>query len=375
MCEFTFGAGSIRPLALWGGRLAVLATLLLGLVTSSLMSLRAEASTAACQQEVLGWVPYWDQNRAWQSFKRNSDVITHLSMFWYHLDRRGRVKPYAAAKVDLDLVRKAQAKGAKVLVIVANLTDEHDFEKWDPGRVRQTIGDDSRRRKHVRDLVRLARDQGFDGINIDYEALKPEDREPFTAFIRELGMALRAEGKQLAVALHPKSADPKDEAMGSAAQDWPALERDADQLHLMTYGEHTADGPAGPIASKAWISRVLDYATKDLAIDSERLWFGIPLYAESWRSSCDTTCEGEDLTHADAVRIRAQKGSTMQRDELAAESYIKDRRGRTIWFEDAWSIRQKIELARARGICRFAFWRLGGEDPEVWSLLRGNRSP
>jgi spore germination protein YaaH len=339
------------------------------------MIMLAKASTANCPQEVLGWVPYWDQKRAKQSFKQNSDVITQLSMFWYHLDRRGRVRRYTEAREDFAFVRDAQAKGVKVLAIVANLTDEEGVEEWDRDRVTRTIGEETRRRKHVADLVALARDKEFDGINIDYEALSPEDREPFTAFIHELGTALRAEGKQLAVALHPKSSDPKDDAAGSAAQDWQALARDADQLHLMTYGEHTTDGAAGPIASKGWVSRVLDHATKVLAVDPGRLWFGIPLYAESWQNSCEDGCEDEDLTFTDAAEIEASKGSTTHRDEMAAASYIKDRRGRTIWFEDAWSVGQKIELARQRGICRFAFWRLGGEDPEVWSLLRGSQTP
>jgi spore germination protein YaaH len=42
----------------------------------------------------------------------------------------------------------------------------------------------------------------------------------------------------------------------------------------------------------------------------------------------------------------------------------------TTWYEDAESIKEKMQLGASLGISRFAFWRLGGEDPELWNMLR-----
>ncbi len=49
--------------------------------------------------------------------------------------------------------------------------------------------------------------------------------------------------------------------------------------------------------------------------------------------------------------------------------YFIDKSG-TVWCEDAESIKKKIEMAEKLGIDRFALWRLGGEDPGIWKILK-----
>jgi len=41
-----------------------------------------------------------------------------------------------------------------------------------------------------------------------------------------------------------------------------------------------------------------------------------------------------------------------------------------VWFEDARSLRSKIQLAWELGIKGVALWRLGMEDPNIWPMLR-----
>ncbi len=40
-----------------------------------------------------------------------------------------------------------------------------------------------------------------------------------------------------------------------------------------------------------------------------------------------------------------------------------------VWFENAASIRAKLQLAHRLGIRGIALWRLGMEDPEIWTML------
>ena len=40
-----------------------------------------------------------------------------------------------------------------------------------------------------------------------------------------------------------------------------------------------------------------------------------------------------------------------------------------VWFENARSILAKAQLARNAGFSGITFWRLGGEDPEVWKEI------
>ena len=330
-----------------------------------------------CQSRVLGWIPGWDQERAFQSFERNVKSFDDVALFWYFLDQSGHVRKYKTAVEDKRIIEFAQQNGVKVFALVANLTDDDGVEKWDRERVRRVLASEAARGKHVGDLVGLATSKGFDGINIDYESLADEDRELFSTFINELAAALHAEGKQLAVAIHPKATDgPDAPANGSRAQDWAALYPVVDQMHFMTYGEHTSGDERGPIASLRWIEKIVRYATVDAGVPATKIWLGVPLYAESFREASQNDSEAEDLTYTDVLNLAKRQDIEPVRDATAGASFIIDGRGddkRTIWFENAWSVERKLELAEKYGICNVAFWRLGGEDDGVWNVVRQQR--
>ena len=329
---------------------------------------------------VLGSIPYWAQDEAVESFKANIDRIDHLSLFWYHLDPKGRIRPYRRAREDRELIELAQRRGVKVLGLVANLPDDEREGRgltWDPERVNRVLRSKKRRAAHIADHMALVRRVGLDGILVDYEALPRAQRRDFSAFVAELGAALRAEGKMLAVALHPKTSegDPREDN-GSRAQDWEALARHADQLHVMTYSQHTADGPPGPTASPGWMERVVRYAIEERRVPRDKLFLGLPLYAELWEERRPGEYRGldVDLTFADVQARKEQHGGREEwSDEHQAPSLTYrdgDGRAHIVWFEDARSSQAKLSMASALGICNLALWRLGGEDPEFWKLLR-----
>ena len=325
----------------------------------------------------LGWIPYWDQKRASASFRDNVDLFSHVSMFWYYLDRNGKIRTYRRAKQDQDLLGFARAHGVKTLALIANDGD-HSTEDWDRRRVARIIGDQERRRAHVEDLVKLADSLDFDGINIDYEALHRRDLDDFTQFISELATALHALDKILAVAIHPKTAiaDPSEDN-GSHAQDLPALAQVADQLHLMTYGEHGGFSGPGPIASGRWLDNVLGFVLDEQHVPADRLFLGVPVYAEAWKEKMCWTgnClkHDTDLVFTDLARRRA-KAKDAQIIHAGVDgarlSYEQGGRQRQIWYEDSASVLAKLDLAAERGVCNAAFWRLGGEDSDIWQSLR-----
>jgi spore germination protein YaaH len=329
------------------------------------------------QRCVLGWVPYWDQERAIASFRENVTLFDTVAFFWYYLGKDGEIETYDRSRIDRDTIEFAREHGVKTLAIVTNLPMS-GREHWEPKRVGRMTASRKARAQHVADLVALSEDLGVDGINIDYEALPRRQRDDFSRFVRELGEALHARGKILAVALHPKTSEgnPRD-ANGSEAQDWEALHPWVDQMHLMTYGETGSErpGPSGPNASPAWISSVLHYALHVRQVPLDKIYLGLPLYAESWSEVKPSRyrMDGLDLTWADVVRIEERYEVERHWDERSSTPYLdyRDRndRSRVIWFEDARSIATKLELRERFGVCKVALWRLGGEDPGVWSQL------
>jgi spore germination protein len=356
-----------------------LATLLLTTVSCSKPLPEGDATRPPAVCARVGSIPYWAQEDAFESFLANRDQIDHLALFWYHLDPEGRIRPYKRARESRELVMTTRALGVKVLGLVANLPDderEGPGLTWDAKRVRKALHVKRRRAAHVHDLVALARRMQFDGILIDYEALPRNQRADFTVFVEELGAALRQDGRLLAVAIHPKTREgAPEEANGSEAQDWDALARAADQLHFMTYSQHTGSTP-GPVASLPWFERVLRYAVETRRVPRDKIFVGLPLYGEQWSRSADGDPQplDEDLTFRDVQRRRRSfSGAEAWSTEHASPylTYVDQRRRQQIvWFENQQSSRQKLAVARSLGLCNLALWRLGGEDPGVWRALR-----
>jgi len=324
---------------------------------------------------IIGWIPYWDQKAAGASFRAHPELFDYVSFFWYQIDKNGIVKPYRQTVEDTSLLTFARANGIKTLAVVANLPDYTEGGTWDPERVRQVISSADVRAKHVADLVALARKHNFDGINIDYEALGNDQRESFTAFIKELSDALHKEQKILGVAIHPKTseADPK-ENNGSRAQDWKAIAPYIDQMYFMTYSEHYKGSEPGPNASPQWVERILRYAVDSIGLPREKIFMGLPFYGHQWKKGADGSSYGvdDDLTFEKATRLAKEYASEIQWDSASQTPYFKYNASGTqyeVWFENQESVNAKLDIRRQFNIPNIALWRLGGENPGIWELL------
>jgi len=326
---------------------------------------------------VLVWVPFWDQQVAMQSYDENSEAISHVSLFWYYLTENGDIEKYRYADTDPAVVRQIQKNGDKALALVANLPDLDPGDpkgNWNDALVRKVLKKKKSRANHVRKLVALAVEGGFDGIDIDYESLRRKDRKLFTVFIQELSDALDKENKILALALHPKTAEFKSsEDNGSHAQDWVALSRFADQLHIMGYGEHYPGSHPGPIASNQWVQNILEYLGQ-LDVDKSKFVLGLPLYAEMWKVGTDNDVMG---IHGD---FNYQSIQNLKSKHFGIEEYLPDINSNryeyknngeqhVTYFENAVSVNRNIEVGKRYGVYNFAFWRIGGEDASVWKVI------
>jgi spore germination protein len=332
---------------------------------------------------VLGAVPYWAQEEAISSFDKHIELIDYISVFWYNVGPDGDVRKYVMAAEDRALIKRAHRHGVKVLALIANLPDEEqagDGGDWDAARVGRVIGSEADRRAHIAALMDLTRRMHFDGIYIDYELLPGTYRESFTRFIEELSLALHAEDKTLAVALHPKTSEGNPlEDNGSAAQDWDALHAYADQLHFMTYGEHTADSPPGPVASVGWVERILRYAVVTRRVPPAKVYMGMPLYAQEWSQTSSGQYRGlDDLVFKDVQQRKHTHHGTEKWSAKHESPYVvyRDQKqmAHAIWFENKRSSEAKLAVGNELEICKLSIWRLGGEDPSFWDLVREQRA-
>lgn len=311
---------------------------------------------------IFGSIPYWDQDAALDVFRAHPGTFDIISLFWYTLDEEGNIVKYEAAEEDLSIIEFAHQHNVKVLGLIANLPEEGE---WDSQRVDRVIAEPEARAAHIDAIMRLVREKGFDGINIDYEFLNNAQTTDFSTFVFELAETLHAENKILAVAAHAQLA-----RLEKRGQNLRALAA-ADIVALMAYDEHWETSEPGPIASVPWVREVLEY-TRRKGVPMERVYLGVPLYGYDWAEEGDAWGAATGLEYEDVQRLlaRTEAEVSFNTDSVSPHvSYEEDGEFHHVWFEDVDSFSAKYELAKEFGLGGIALWRLGREDKRIYDVI------
>lgn len=158
------------------------------------------------------------------------------------------------------------------------------------------------------------------------------------------------------------------------AENWDlrAFAAVADKLFLMAYDEHSNDSAPGPIASQAWWAGNLAGALRQ--IPSGKAIVTIGNYAYDWHDG-----SGEPLDVEEAWMRAADNGVKPSFDRASGNSSFAytDENGKphTVWILDATSAYNELSLLDRAGIHEIALWRLGAEDPSIWSIFGTSVKP
>jgi len=310
---------------------------------------------------VVGYVVPWDPR---STPTAGGGVLDEVSPVWFQPTETGSLEHASEQS------RASEANfGAAGLPLVPSISNFHDG-RWDGELVARLITDAQRRRVHVAAIADLVRARGWQGVDIDYESLPESSRAEFSAFVVELANILHTVPARLSVTVHAKTSEPGS-WHGAQAQDWQTIGTAADEVRVMAYDYSHAASPPGPIAPPSWVDKVLRRATEDIPRD--RITLGLATYGYDW--SADG--QGTTVQWADVQAIAESRGAPQQWDASTSSSWLRytDEHGRehTVWYEDARSLGVKLDLARSYSVSRVALWRIGGEDPAVWSALRAER--
>lgn len=330
-----------------------------GMILAVLVSttgLSSPSSAEVPSRRVTAWLPWWDQDRGLEAFRSHSDLFHAISPFWYEMQSSASLVSYPGARASA-VIDAARSAGVAVIPTITN-----DF---DGARVATMLATSESRRVHVQALLGLVTKSGYDGIDVDYENLAAADRARYSSFITELGAALHSAGKQLTVAVHPKTSEPGSWS-GPQAQDYAAIGAAADRVRVMAYDYHWATSPAGPIAPLGWVEEVATFAAS--VIPPSKVELGIGLYGYDWVGTA-----GTGLTFDMVMARRAANGAMPRWSDASSAPWFTYRskgQDHTVWYEDARSVGLKLAVSDRLGLAGVALWRLGGEDPGVWSAVR-----
>ena len=180
-----------------------------------------------------------------------------------------------------------RAARVKIVPMVKNARHNADFTPQ--------IATPEARDKLAATIADLVVPRNYDGINIDFEDIRPEDRPLLTDTMARIAAKIRPSGKLVTQAIVGKASDSTTGYGG--AFDYAALAPSVDLAVLMAYDYHYAGGDPGPVAPIGWVRDVTTYASQTFG--ASKVLLGVPLYGYDW----DLTSGGmaKAVTYAQAL--------------------------------------------------------------------------
>jgi cellulose synthase/poly-beta-1,6-N-acetylglucosamine synthase-like glycosyltransferase/spore germination protein YaaH/peptidoglycan/xylan/chitin deacetylase (PgdA/CDA1 family) len=220
----------------------------------------------------------------------------------------------------------------------------------------------------VTNLVNLAKARGYGGYVFDLENLSPAALAQYPNLIAEAREALHPLGREVWVAT--PFADPD--------YDLKKYQSVSDTVVLMAYDEHWgggagAAGQPGPIAAEDWFEKNL--AADAAELDPSKMVVALGAYGYDWTlGKTGKATDGQTVLFYEATQEARDSEAAVNLDDDALNptfGYVNDDGSKHIvWFLDAATVFNEIKVGddyRPRG---YALWRLGEEDPAIWSYFR-----
>ena len=183
------------------------------------------------------------------------------------------------------------------------------------------------------------------------------DKTAYTSFVKDLYAELNRNSLKLIINL--PAAD--------AALDYKTLSQNCDYVVLMMYDENDDAGAPGPVASLKWSENVLNSA----GIPENKLLGGIGSYGYDW--SIGSSQPAVTVGFGDLTDIAAAGNAQIVWGEISQNPYMtynKDNIKHLVWFLDGTTFFNQAKTALDKGASGIALWRLGGEDPAVWKVIK-----
>lgn len=290
--------------------------------------------------------------RSFPELQENAALFTDVALRWFETNENG------------DLFYEYQDDYAKIIQFVhSNGIKAHASVVFmDRAGMHALLSDPLKRSHLVDQLVQQVSQNGYDGVNIDFEFLGTADRDNFTAFLQELKNRL-GPGKQLSVAVF---ACTKAESW-LAGYDYAAIGSITDRVVIMAYDYSYKTSAAGPVAPLWWVKAVVNYT--GTIIPAEKLLLGLPTYGYDWGDGLTTTT----VTASRLNTLKEQYQLAAHFDNASMSPYYTyiDRNGisHQVWLENKISLEAKLTLALDNQLAGVSFWRIGNGFTELYQLL------
>ncbi len=237
---------------------------------------------------------------------------------------------------------------------------------WDAAgqeKLHSLLSSPQNRQRLIDNLTAHAAQFGYDGINIDLEAIPAQDRDNFSLFMNDLSQALHANNLTLSVAAPAKT----EGSSWHAGFDYAAVGQAVDYLIIMAY-DYTTSTP-GASAPIDWVEDATSYALN--RVPRHKVILALGAYGRDWNLTRGTKTTFYQ-TSLDNL-LNSSYHRVMGFDRVSFTPYIdyRDQNGQQhrVWYENGVSLGEKYAVAVENNLPGVSFWRLTGAFNDFFRVL------
>ena len=267
------------------------------------------------------------------------------------------------AKIDTGLIRLNKRYKKPVIISISNYINYSsttgDFDTKDVDHIIKTK---KSRSAFINSLVTQLNKYKFKGIDLDLDNIINRNTPDYLEFEKELYTTLHAQGL-----LVTQNVVPEDDQY-----DLSKLQLYNDFLFIMAIDQHDENSDAGDLSNQHWVEEILDDVCSKMP--SEKVILTIAGGAYDWPAKS----VGKAIGYQQAISTAQEKQSKIIYDPESANlhySYLgQDSLTHNVYFTDAATNFNIIRMADDWATGGVALWRLGSEDPRLWTFFQKNLS-
>ncbi len=265
--------------------------------------------------------------------------------------------PNMALKVTIDHEAQKLVQTERPSMPILPLVQNIAGGDWDGANLQRMLADPARRAALEKKMVDFIRAGKYQGLVIDFEMVPASAYNDLDMFLKELSAQFAPNGWVL-VQCAPFEEDT-----------WPyaRFAKSIDYTVLMAYDQHDDADIAGPIAGESWFEETLDKRMKELP--PSRTIIAVGSYAYDWHAqelADNLTFQGAMVAAKDSsARVDFDPNSNNPHFSYFENDHVRH----DVWFLDGVTVFNQIHAADVFQPVGYALWKVGSEDPTIWSVL------
>ena len=293
------------------------------------------------------------------------DGVNVVSPAFFYLDTDGKLKENAGNSGKA-YVKWAKDNGYKVWPIVSNGVAANKGLS-----ITSNIMNDYEKRKElIEDIVSKCVEYELDGINIDFENMKSEDKDMFSRFIIELEPRLKEIGMVLSVDVTaPDGGD-----TWSMCFDRNVIGDVSDYIIFMAYDQNgSSSTKPGTTAGYNWVKLNLVKFLQTEEIEPDKLILEVPFYTRIGTTNADGKVISNGTLNMKNMEAAIPDGVDKQWNDELKQNYVTFTSGnntKQIWIEDLESLKAKISLIKDNDLAGVASWEYNMASNDVWPMIK-----